>query len=347
MRYKMLGQSGLRVSEICLGTMSMGQDWSFGADEATSRQVLDTYADAGGNFLDTANTYHNGQTEEYLGRWLGKRRNRMVVTTKYTLAMDHSDPNAAGNHRKNLMQSVEASLRRLQTDYIDLLWVHAYDEDTRYEETLRGLDDLVRMGKVHYIGISDTPAWVVSAAHVTAELRGWSGVVALQVEYNLLSRTAERDLLPMAQHFGMAVTAWAPLAGGVLSGKYTRDGDNDSLRKAGNQSRGRSAESGLRVARAVDRVAAELGATSSQVAVAWVLSRGYRYIPIVGARKPSQIVDVMGAAELKLPAEALRHLDELTAVDLGFPHEFLRSDHMKDMSKGEIRTKIDSRPRNI
>jgi aryl-alcohol dehydrogenase-like predicted oxidoreductase len=258
--------------------------------------------------------------------------------------MDHSDPNAAGNHRKNLMQSVEASLRRLQTDHVDLLWVHAYDEDTRYEETMRGLDDLVRMGKVHYVGISDTPAWVVSAAHVTAELRGWSGVVALQAEYSLLARTAERDLLPMARHYGMAVMAWAPLAGGVLSGKYTRGGENDSLRKAGNQDRGRSAEAGLRVARAVDRTADELGASSSQVAVAWVLSRGYRYIPIVGARRPAQIVDVMGAADLELPAEALRQLDELTAVELGFPHDFLGSDHMKDMSKGEVRQKIDFRP---
>ncbi|HEU4407840.1 MAG TPA: aldo/keto reductase [Polyangiaceae bacterium] len=346
MRYKMLGQAGLRVSEICLGTMSMGQDWPFGADEATSRRVLDAYADAGGNFLDTANKYHNGQTEEYLGRWLGGRRDRMVVATKYTLAMDHADPNAAGNHRKNLMRSVEGSLRRLRTDHIDLLWVHAYDEDTRYEETMRGLDDLVRLGKVHYIGISDTPAWVVSAAHVTAELRGWSPVVALQVEYNLLARTPERDLLPMAQHYGMAVTAWAPLAGGVLSGKYTRGGDNDSLRKKGNEERGRSSEQGLRVARLVDRIADELGATSSQVAVAWVLSRGYRYVPIVGARKPEQIIDVMGAAELKLPAEARRQLDELTAVDLGFPHEFLRSDHIKDMSKGEVRAKIDFRPRD-
>lgn len=205
MRYRLLGQCGLRVSDICLGTMSFGQDWAFGADES----VLDIYADAGGNFLDTANKYHNGQTEEYLGRWLTSRRHRMVVATKYSLAMDHSDPNSAGNQRKNMMHAVERSLKRLQTDYIDLLWVHAYDEGTHYQETMRALDDLVRAGKVNYVGISDTPAWTVSAAHVLSELRGWSPVVAIQVEYNLLARTAERDLLAMAQFFGMAVTAWA------------------------------------------------------------------------------------------------------------------------------------------
>jgi aryl-alcohol dehydrogenase-like predicted oxidoreductase len=302
--------------------------------------VLDVYADAGGNFLDTANKYHNGQTEEYLGRWLGPKRSRMVVATKYTLAMDHTDPNAAGNHRKNLVQSVEESLRRLQTSYLDLLWVHAYDEDTPFEETMRALDDLVRAGKVLYVGISDTPAWVISAAQVLAELRGWSKVAAIQVEYNLLARTAERDLLPMAQHFGMAVTAWAPLAGGVLSGKYTRGGDNDSLRKRGNQDRGRTSEQALEVARRVDRIADELGVTSSQVAVAWVLSRGYRYFPIFGARRPEQVADVLAAADVVLPEAKLAELDAATSIDLGFPHEFLRSEHMKDMSKGEIRSKI-------
>jgi aryl-alcohol dehydrogenase-like predicted oxidoreductase len=340
----MLGRSGLRVSEICLGTMSFGQDWPFGADEATSRQVLDVYAEAGGNFLDTANKYHNGQTEEYLGRWMTGKRNRMVVATKYSLAMDHTDPNAAGNHRKNMVQSIEGSLRRLQTDHVDLLWVHAYDEDTPYEETMRALDDLVRAGKVHYIGISDTPAWVVSAAHVLAELRGWSPVVAIQAEYNLLARTPERDLLPMAQHFGMAVAAWAPLAGGVLTGKYTRGGDNDSLRKAGNNQRGRTSDQSLGIAATLDSIADELGVTSSQAAVAWVLSRGYRYFPIVGARKPAQIREILGAADIVLPAEKLRVLDRATAVELGFPHDFLASDHMKDMGKGEIRKKIDSRP---
>jgi aryl-alcohol dehydrogenase-like predicted oxidoreductase len=346
MRYKLLGPSGLRVSEICLGTMSMGQNWPFGADEATSRQVLDAYLDAGGNFLDTANKYHEGETEEYLGRWMGDRRNRMVLATKYSLAMDHTDPNAAGNQRKNLMQSVEASLRRLRTDSIDLLWVHAWDSVTPYEETMRGLDDLVRSGKVHYVGISDTPAWVVSAAQVLAELRGWANVVAIQVEYSLLARTVERDLLPMAQHYGMSVAAWAPLAGGVLTGKYTRAVENDSLRQSGNADRGRTTESSLAVARAVDRIADDLDVTSTQVAIAWVLAHGYRCIPIVGARKPSQIVDAMAATDVVLPPEAIAELDALTAIELGFPHHFLRTDYVADLVLGQVRRKIDFPPRD-
>lgn len=346
LRYKLLGRSGLRVSEICLGTMSFGQDWPFGADEATSHQILDVYAEAGGNFLDTANKYHNGQTEEYLGHWLQGKRDRMVVATKYTLAMDHTDPNAAGNQRKNMMQAVEGSLKRMQTDYIDLLWVHAYDNDTPFEETMRALDDLVRMGKIHYIGISDTPAWVVSASNVFAELRGWSAFVALQVEYNLLARTPERDLLPMAQHFGMSVTAWAPLAGGVLTGKYTRGGENDSLRKAGNEGSNRTSEHNLSIARKVDKIADAMGVTSAQVATAWVMAQGYRHIPIVGARKVSQIQDILGAPQVKLSKADLSRLDELTQIELGFPHQFLKKDSILDIIKGEVRTRLDSRPQD-
>lgn len=344
MRYKMLGKSGLRVSEICLGTMSFGQDWPFGADEDTSHRILDAYVGAGGNFLDTANKYHNGETEEYLGRWLKGRRDRMVIATKYSLSMDHTDPNAAGNHRKNMMQAVEGSLRRLQTETIDLFWVHVYDEDTPIEETMRALDDLVRMGKVHYVGISDTPAWAISAAHVMSDLRSWLPIVAIQAEYSLLARTPERDLLPMAQHFGMAVTAWAPLAGGVLTGKYTRDQESESLRRAGNEEKDRTSDRNLQIARAVDAIADDLGTTSAQVAIAWVLSRGYRYFPVVGARKVSQIKDVMGAANLQLSQAQLQQLDDMTAIDLGFPHDFLASEHVLDMGKGEVRHKINFPP---
>lgn len=335
LKYKLLGKSGLRVSEICLGTMSLGQDWGFGADEPTSRDILSAYRDAGGNFLDTANKYHNGQTEQYIGRWLGSDRDRMVVATKYTLSTDHTDPNRSGNHRKNMMRAVEASLGRLQTDYIDLLWVHAYDGCTPYEETLRALDDLVRQGKVNYIGISDAPAWIVSASNVLAEVRGWSRFVGLQVEYNLLAREPERDLLPMAAHFDLGVTAWGPLAGGVLTGKYTRGGENDSLRKSGNAQRGRASEHGLQIARVVDGIADELGVTSTQVALAWVLARGYRLFPIAGARKVSQIKDTLGAAGLTLPTEALKKLNEATSISLGFPHEFLASDNVQNMLFGE------------
>ena len=336
LNYKLLGRSGLRVAEICLGTMSFGQDWSFGADEATSKEIMSAYRDAGGNFIDTADKYHNGETEEYIGRWVKGDRDRMVIATKYTLSMDHTDPNASGNQRKNMMRAVEASLRRLQTDYIDLLWVHAYDDDTPYQETIRALDDLVRQGKVNYIGFSDSPAWIVSASNVMAELQGWTQYIGIQAEYSLLARDPERDLIPMAQHFDLGITAWAPLAGGVLSGKYTRSGDNDSLRKMGNDEKGRTLEHNLKIAREVDKIADEYGVSSAQVAVAWVLAQGYRFIPIIGARKVSQIQDTIAAAKLNLSTETVNHLNQMTKIDLGFPQEFLASDHLQDMVKGEV-----------
>ena len=350
LRYRLLGPTGLRVCELCLGTMSFGREWGFGADEDTSHAILDAYAEAGGNFLDTANKYHGGETEQIVGNWLAKssgRRDRTVLATKYTLAMDHTDPNSAGNHRKNLHRAIDASLRRLQTDYIDLMWVHAWDPYTPYEETLRGLDDLVRAGKILYIGVSDTPAWVVSAANTLAELRGWTSFVGLQIEYSLLQRTPERDLLPMAAHFGLSVLAWAPLGGGVLTGKYTRDpqqASTDSLRKQGNVSRGRTSERSLEIARTVDAVADELGVSSAQVAAAWVGAQGYGCIPIVGARKVEQIHDSMGAATVELSDAQLARLAEVSEVPLGFPHDFLAADQVRDLIHGEIRTRLDGRP---
>jgi aryl-alcohol dehydrogenase-like predicted oxidoreductase len=346
LRYRMLGPSGLRVSEICLGTMSFGTEWSFGADEATSHRILDTFAEAGGNFLDTANKYHGGQTEEIVGRWLEGKRDRMVVATKYTLAMDHTNVNTAGNSRRNLVRSVEASLRRLRTDMIDLLWVHAYDDQTPFEETMRALDDVVRSGKVLYVGVSDTPAWVVSASNTLAELRGWSAYVGLQIEYSLLQRAPERDLLPMAEHYGLSVLAWGPLAAGVLTGKYTRKGaELDSLRKASNDQRGRTSERGLAIARAVDAVADELGVTSAQVATAWVAAQGYRFIPIVGARKVEQLSDTLAGPGVQLTDAQLAKLDEESRPDLGFPHDFLASKNVQDMVKTELRPRLDTRPR--
>lgn len=340
LHYRLLGPSGLRVSELCLGTMSFGDQWGFGADEATSHQVLNAYEEAGGNFLDTANKYHGGQTEEIVGRWLEGRRHRHVVATKYTLAMDHTDPNTGGNHRKNMVRSVEGSLERLRTDYIDLLWVHAFDALTPFEETMRGLDDLVRSGKILYVGVSDAPAWIVSASNVLAELRGWSAYVGLQIEYSLLERTVERDLLPMARHFGLSVLAWAPLAAGVLTGKYTRAGGEDSLRREANDRRGRTAERALSIARAVDEVADALGVTSAQVALAWVAAQGYGCIPIVGARKVDQIKDTLGAAELTLEPSHLEKLDAVSRQPLGFPHEFLASDPVLDLVRSEQRGRI-------
>ncbi|MFO0567594.1 MAG: aldo/keto reductase [Polyangiaceae bacterium] len=345
LRYRLLGKSGLRVSELCLGTMSFGDAWGFGANEAESHRVLDAYAELGGNFLDTANKYHGGQTEEIVGRWLSGRRSKMVVATKYTLSMDAADPNASGNHRKNLVHSVEASLKRLGTDFIDLLFVHAWDDYTPYQETMRALDDLVRSGKVLYLGVSDAPAWVVSASNVWAELQSLTPYVALQIEYSLLQRAPERDLLPMAEHFGQSVLAWGPLAAGVLTGKYTRSGvDGDSLRRANNEQRGRTSERALAIARTVDAVADELGATSTQVALAWVQSRSYGMVPIVGARKLEQITDSAKFGTVKLEADQLARLDEASRIELGFPHDFLATSYVRDLVRGEIRGRIDGRP---
>ena len=231
MRYRLLGPSGLRVSELCLGTMSFGEAWGFGADEKQSHRILDAFAEAGGNFVDTANAYHEGQSEEILGSFLGPDRDRWVVATKYTLAMRPGDPNAAGNSRKNLRASVEASLRRLRTDYLDVLWVHAWDYTCPVEEVMRGLDDLVSAGKVNHVALSDAPAWVASAANTLATLRGWSPLVALQAEYSLLERTAERELLPVAEAFGLSLCAWAPMGAGILTGKYTRGPDDQPGRQ--------------------------------------------------------------------------------------------------------------------
>jgi aryl-alcohol dehydrogenase-like predicted oxidoreductase len=342
MRYKLLGPSGLRVSEICLGTMSFGDAWGFGANEKESHRILDAYGEAGGNFIDTANKYHEGQSEEIVGSYLGSERDRWVVATKYTLAMRSGDPNAAGNSRKNLRQSVEASLRRLKTDYIDLLWVHAWDYVTPVEEVMRGLDDLVRAGKVNYVGLSDAPGWIASQANALAAVRGWSPFVALQIEYSLIERTGERELLPMAEAFGLSVAAWATMGSGVLTGKYTRgpaEAPEDSKRAPGNE--GRLSEGNLQIARELDDVADELGATSAQVAIAWVRQRGRFMIPIVGIRKLDQLRDALGTLEVELSSEQLARLDKVSDIALGFPHELLRAPVEGQMVYGDLEPQID------
>jgi aryl-alcohol dehydrogenase-like predicted oxidoreductase len=324
MRYKLLGPSGLRVSEICLGTMSFGDVWGFGADERESHRILSSFAEHGGNFIDSANKYHEGQSEEIIGNYLGPDRDRWVVATKYSLAMRSGDPNAAGNSRKNMLQSVEASLRRLRTEFIDVLWVHAWDYTIPAEELMRGLDDLVRSGKVNYVALSDTPAWLASQSNAIAALRGWSPFVALQVEYSLLERTAERELLPMADALGLSVTAWAPMGAGVLTGKYTRrsaESLKDSKRAASNQSR--LNDHNLQIAREVDLVADELDRSSAQVAIAWVRQRGNQMIPIVGVRELDQLDDLLGSLEVELSADHVDRLNKASQIELGFPYNLL------------------------
>src|SRR5215469_9819396 len=230
MRYRLLGNSGLRVSEVSLGTMTFGEDWGWGTSKEEARKVYEAFREAGGNFIDTANVYTNGTSETFLGEFMQGHRQSIVLATKYTNAMPGTDPNAAGNQRKNMMQSVEASLKRLRTDYLDLYWVHIWDQLTPVEEVMRGLDDLVRQGKVLYVGISDAPAWWIAQANTLAQLRGWSAFVGLQIEYNLIERSVERELIPMAQALNIGVTAWSPLSGGVLTGKYQSQGSSGNAR---------------------------------------------------------------------------------------------------------------------
>jgi aryl-alcohol dehydrogenase-like predicted oxidoreductase len=335
MRYKLLGHTGLRVAELALGTMTFGSDWGWGADDDESRAMFDAYVDAGGNFIDTANRYTNGTAERLVGQFVGEDRDRFVVATKYTLSQDGQDPNAGGNHRKSLVTALEASLRRLDTDYVDIYWVHIWDTFTPIEEMMRALDDQVRLGKVLYIGISDAPAWVVARANAVAELRGWTRFAALQSQYSLVERNAERELLPMSVNLDMTFTAWGALGTGLLSGKYNKDA----------ASSGRLAEWGgvseqkLAVAAAVVEVAEEIGATPSQVALSWVRQRTPTMIPIVGARKASQLRDNLGCVDVTLTPDQQGRLDEASAIELGFPYDFIRGGRSSFL--GEATERVD------
>lgn len=344
MRYKLFGRSGLRVSELALGTMTFGPEWGWGVDKTTSLAIFDAYAAAGGNFIDTANRYTEGTSERYVGEFIARDREHFVLATKYTLKMRQGDPNFSGNHRKNMMQSVQASLKRLQTDYLDLLWVHAWDFTTPVEEVLRGLDDLVRQGTVHYIGISDTPAWVVAQANTLADLRGWSRFVGLQIRYSLADRSAERELLPMARALDIAVTPWSVLGAGVLTGKYNAD-----PQASGRVARWGPAARDLAVADAVRTLAAEIGCTPSQLAIAWVLAQRRPHaapiIPILGATQVEQLQDNLGALQVTLSPEHLARLDAASRIDLGFPHEFLTSDNILDLVFGGTYGQIDNHRR--
>ncbi len=338
MRYKLLGRSGLRVSELCLGTMTFGPEWGWGADRDESRRIFDAYAEAGGNFIDTANRYTEGTSERYVGEFVASDRDHFVVATKYTLFDRHGDPNFSGNHRKNMVRSLEASLERMGLDYLDLFWLHMWDFTTGVDEIMRGLDDLVRGGLVLYVGISDTPAWVISQANMLADLRGWTPFVATQLRYSLVDRTAERDLLPMARHLDLAVTPWGVLGAGVLSGKYTRGEAPPSGRA---REGGAKVERNRAIARAVDAVADEIGRSSSQVAIAWVRQQPGVIVPILGARSVDQLRDNLGALEVTLDAAHLTRLEEASAVEPGFPYDFLHSDHIRNIVYGGTYDRIE------
>lgn len=337
MRYRLLGGSGLKVSEVCLGAMTFGQEWGFGAGPEECRRMLEAFRARGGNFIDTANKYTDGSSERIVGELIRDEREKWVLATKYSLPRD---PSASGNGRKNLVQSVEHSLRRLGTDYVDLLWVHAWDFTAPCEEVMRGLDDLVRAGKLLYVGVSDAPAWVVARCNTLAELRGWSRFVGLQIEYSLLERTVERELIPMAAALGLHVLAWAPLGGGVLTGKYTRGGGQDTARGPDMNASRLDARSRA-IAAALDEAADAVGRSPAQVALAWLQTRKAPVIPIVGARRAGQLEDALGYLDLRLPADELARLDEVSAVPLGFPHDFLQRDYVQQAVWGDTLSRLD------
>ena len=329
--------------------MTFGEEWGWGSDKTESRKVFDTYVANGGNFLDTANRYTEGTSERLVGEFIKDNRERFVVATKYSLYTTKGDPNASGNQRKNMVQAVDASLKRLGTDYIDLYYVHAWDFLTPVDEVMRAFDDLVRAGKIIYAGISDTPAWIVSQANTMAALRGWTPFIGLQVEYSLIERTVERDLIPMANAFDMAVLPWGPLAGGLLSGKYTstngaHTAPDDVRLKQGSL---RLTDRNLAIAAEVVRVAQEIGHTPSQVALAWVMQRSGTIIPILGARRATQLAETLEATEITLPPDAIARLDAVSAIDLGFPHEWYTRGYMRDMLYGGTLPLIRGLPKTV
>jgi len=346
MKFRYLGPSGLRVSELCLGTMTFGEEWGWGASKEESRAIFDCYVERGGNFIDTANGYTNGTSEKIVGELIKSDRDRFVLATKYSFPMMRGDPNSGGNHRKCMVRSLDASLKRLGTDYVDLYWLHAWDFSTPVEEVMQGLDDLVRSGKVLYVGVSDTPAWIVSQANTLAELRGWSPFIALQIEYSLIERTPERDLLPMARQFGLTVTPWGVLGSGLLTGKYN-DAPPPSSKSSGMtgekvqrrldaMNSQKANDRNLEVARTVVEVARQVGCSPSQVALAWLRTRPGSIVPILGARQLSQIRDNLSCLEVTLAEEQLRRLSDVSRIDLGFPHDFYADPARRDRLFGGV-----------
>ena len=345
MRYKLLGNSGLRVSELCLGAMTFGDEWGWGASKDESRRIYETFMEAGGNFIDTANVYTEGSSERFLGEFMAEHREKVVLATKYTLSGAIQDSNSAGNHRKSMMQAVETSLRRLKTDYIDLYWLHAWDFFTPVEEVMRAFDDLVRQGKVLYIGVSDAPAWIVSRANTMAELRGWTVFVGLQIEYSLIERTPERELLPMARELDLGVTAWSPLAGGLRTGKYSRQVEGGEARRLDHPMLDGFSDIDKRklaIAEAVQSVAQDIGRTEAQVALAWLRQQQGVIIPIIGARTVPQLKDNLGCLDLTLDSEHLEQLDQASGIELGFPQDFYKGDLVRQLVYGGMRDSIDN-----
>ena len=322
MRYKLLGRSGLRVSELCLGTMTFGTAWGWGANPAVCEEMFDLFAEAGGNFIDTSVNYTDGESETILGELLKADRDHFVIASKYTLTNpENTDPNAGGNSRKNMMKSVERSLKRLKTDHIDLYYLHMWDYMTPVEEVVRGLDDLVRQGKVIYVAFSDTPDFIVAEANTRADLMGWSRFIGMQIPYSLLDRAVERSIIPMAKHWDMTILPWGLLEAAILTGKFLKKVNNPTRLS---QSKLKLSEKTIAVVKEVEKISKKVGKPMSQVAINWVRQNpNAQMIPILGARSANQLKDNLAVIEWKLSEERYKRLDEVSAIDMGFPHDFL------------------------
>lgn len=319
MRYRYLGRSGLRVSALCLGTGNFGTGWGHGANPDEAQAMYGRYRAAGGNFIDTSSNYQFGDAEMYLADMIASDRDEVVLATKYSTGttMD-SGLQMTGNGRKSMVQSLEASLRRLKTDRVDLLWAHAPDNGTPIEEVMRAFDDLVRSGKVLYVGLSSFPAWRVATGATIAAAHGWTPLVAIQTEYSLVERAAERDLLPMAEGFGLGVLGYTPLGGGMLTGKYRR-GESGRAQSSISQFLHREFDGNkATILDTVEAIALEANVTADAVAISWSMSKGV--IPIVGPRTADQLETNLAASQLQLSAEHIGRLDAASAIPLGYPH---------------------------
>jgi aryl-alcohol dehydrogenase-like predicted oxidoreductase len=342
MKFRLLGNSGLRVSEVALGTMTFGEEWTNGTPRDEARAIYAAYRAAGGNFVDTANVYTQGTSERIVGELVADHRASVVIGTKYTCTEATGDANAGGNHRKSMMQAIEASLRRLKTDYIDVYWLHVWDRMTPVDEVMRAFDDLVRQGKVLYVGISDSPAWWVARANTLAELRGWSRFVGLQIEYSLIERSVERELVPMARALGLGIVAWAPLAGGVLSGKYAAGGAAGASGRYqdGVDRSNRAGERVDRITSTLARLSGEIDRTPPQIAIAWMRYRDTPVIPILGARRAAQLEQNLAALDLTLDPVQLAALEDASAIDAGFPYTTYERPRITKLVYGGMRDHI-------
>ena len=326
--YFTLGRSGLRVSRLSLGAMTFGTEWGWGADKAAAQRIFDAYVDAGGNFIDTADVYTNGTSEQWVGEFTKARgaRDQLVLATKYTFNLGNKNANGGGNGRKNLMRAVEGSLKRLGTDYIDLLYVHAWDQLTPIDEVMRTLDDLVRAGKLRHVGLSDVPAWVAARAQTLAEWRGFEPVSALQMQYSLVERNLEHEYTRLATDLGMGITVWSPLASGLLSGRYKRDGAADgrlaAMKDNGNPAFQHLTERNWAIVDVLEDVARQIDRPASQVALNWVANRPGVASVIVGASKPEQLASNLRALEFEIPVELRQKLTDASAPATPFPYYF-------------------------